>query len=244
MGSWLLFKLLPAGVWRRLFQDWLQTLASQEAKIAMHRLLEVESDLAGAIDQVALRYDNGVHVKHRLMRYHDFFIERIQAGERVLDIGCGKGELAYDIAVQAKAFVTGIDFDANHLSFAKSNFKHSHLAWIEGDALDYPFTESFDVVVLSNVLEHIEQRVEFLQGVQKRIDPQRFLIRVPAIDRHWLVPLRKELGLFYFSDRTHYTEYTKNSFEAELRAANLEIVCCQFNWGEIWAEAKSKVLAS
>ena len=41
----------------------------------------------------------------------------------------------------------------------------------------------------------------------------------------------------YFSDPTHYTEYTQQSFEEELREAGLAIAHLQINWGEIWAEA-------
>ena len=59
---------------------------------------------------------------------------------------------------------------------------------------------------------------------------------MPMINRHWLVPLHKELGMPY-GDPTHYTEYTQQSFEEELHAAGLVITHLQINWGEIWAEA-------
>jgi len=71
------------------------------------------------------------------------------------------------------------------------------------------------------------------------VKPGRWLIRVPMFNRHWFVPLRKELGMSYFSDQTHYTEYTQQSFEEELEAAGLAITYQQINWGEIWAEATS-----
>ena len=235
-----LFKWLPHSFWQQIFRLWLEAIVDQEPKTAARSLLQVEDALAGHIDQVAIRYDDGVHVKHRLTRYHDFFVERIRRGERVLDIGCGKGEMAYDIATRAGAWVTGIDFNPEHLTFARSRFKHPHLAFVEGDALVYVPTEPFDVVVLSNVLEHIKERVAFLRRVQELVHPGRWLIRVPMINRHWLVPLRKELGLAYFSDSTHHTEYSQQSFEGELHAAGLAITHLQINWGEIWAEAQTE----
>jgi hypothetical protein len=61
---------------------------------------------------------------------------------------------------------------------------------------------------------------------------------VPLSTRDWRVPLRKELGLFHFSDPTHYTEYTQESFEDEIRQAGLQVTDLRINWGEIWAEAK------
>jgi hypothetical protein len=62
------------------------------------------------------------------------------------------------------------------------------------------------------------------------------LIRVPLIERDWLVSLKKEMGLNYFSDPTHYIEYTKESFDQEVTEAGLKVKSIQCKWGEIWAE--------
>jgi hypothetical protein len=56
------------------------------------------------------------------------------------------------------------------------------------------------------------------------------------IDRDWRVPLREELGEFHFTDPTHFTEYTRESFEREMAAAGFAVRELQINWGEIWAE--------
>ena len=55
------------------------------------------------------------------------------------------------------------------------------------------------------------------------------------IDRNWYVPMKKELGLPYYSDETHFTEYTLESFKKEIAEAELSIDHYQINWGEIWA---------
>jgi len=218
------------------FNLFLERAVQSEPKAGMRSLLKLEDQLTDSINQLAVKYDGGIHVKHRLTCYHDFFTERIQVGDRVIDIGCGTGSLAYDIATKSAAIVTGIDSHPASLQLARERFQHPHLTFIDGDALTYPFNQQFDIVVLSNVLEHIEHRVEFLQQIQTHLQPTKILIRVPMFDRHWSVPLRQELGLFYFSDVTHYTEYTRNSFEQEMDAANLAIHYLQINWGEIWSE--------
>ncbi len=218
------------------FNLFLERAAQNEPKAGLRSLLELDDRLTNSINQLAVKYDGGIHVKHRLTRYHDFFTERIQAGDRVVDIGCGTGSLAYDIATKSAAIIIGIDSHPASLQLARERFQHPHLTFIDGDALTYPFNQQFDIVVLSNVLEHIEHRVEFLQQIQTHLQPTKILIRVPMFDRHWIVPLRQELGLFYFSDVTHYTEYTRDSFEQEIDAANLAIHHLQINWGEIWSE--------
>ncbi len=58
-------------------------------RILMRALLRADDFLTRALNRLAIVYDGGVHAKHRLMRYHDFFVERISPGEHVLDVGCG-----------------------------------------------------------------------------------------------------------------------------------------------------------
>jgi 2-polyprenyl-3-methyl-5-hydroxy-6-metoxy-1,4-benzoquinol methylase len=204
----------------------------------MRVLLRADDFLTRCINRLALLYDDGVHVKHRLMRYHDFFVDRIGQGERVLDIGCGYGAVAYSVASRAGAIVTGIDLNAGNIAKARARFQHANLTFVEGDALKDLPAGRWDAILLSNVLEHLDRRVEFLAAVQQRLNPSRWLLRVPMINRDWRVPLRQELGLFHFSDPTHFTEYTPESFEKELLEAGLTITHAQYNWGEIWAEAR------
>ena len=208
------------------------------ARSAMRVLLKADDFLTKCINRLAIEYDGGVHVKHRLMKYHDFFVERISPGERVLDVGCGYGAVAYSVASRAGAVVVGIDLRAENIVKARQLFQHPNLSFLQGDVLQGLPKESFDVIMLSNILEHIEQRVEFLTIVHERLSPQRCLIRVPMFNRDWRVPLREELAMSYFSDPTHYTEYTQESFEKEIRAAGLTITHLQINWGEIWAEVR------
>jgi 2-polyprenyl-3-methyl-5-hydroxy-6-metoxy-1,4-benzoquinol methylase len=219
-----------------MFRLWLLVIKEQTPKTGMRTLLEIDDLLTWHINRMAIRYDNGVHAKHRLMRYHDFFVERLQPGERVLDIGCGYGAVAYSMASRAQAIVTGIDLEAYNIDQARHLFQHPNLTFVQGDVLQELPSETFETVVMSNVLEHIEERVAFLKQAQASIKPRRWLLRVPMFNRHWRVPLRQELGMYFFSDPTHYTEYTQQSFEAEMEAARLTITHMQINWGEIWAE--------
>jgi len=99
--------------------------------------------------------------------------------------------------------------------------------------------EKFDVVILSNVLEHLPGRPLFLRCLYETFQPERFLIRVPLFERDWRVPLKKELGVEWRLDRTHEIEYTQESFEAEIEEAGLVIAHLEVRWGEIWAEVTS-----
>jgi SAM-dependent methyltransferase len=232
----------PFGPWRGLFRLWLATIRAQPDSLkAMRELLEVYADAYVAMDRGAIDYDSGVHAKHRLTRYHDFFVERIRPGERVLDVGCGKGELAYDVAERAGATVVAIDRATWALGFANAHFAHPRVSYVESDALEYQADDAFDVAILSNVLEHLAARVELLRSLRERAHVARLLIRVPMIDRDWVVPLRCELDLTYFSDPEHEIEYTPDVLRAELDAAGWRMGEPQLVWGEIWVEATQAV---
>ena len=230
---------VPPRVGDRLFQSWVNVLAERgEPDDALRRLFALDDHLEREIDRTAIRYDGGVHVKHRLTRYHDFFVERVSPGERVLDIGSGKGELAHDLAVRAGADVTGIDVKSPSLAFARERFRHERLRFLERNALEALPHGLFDVVVLSNVIEHLEARVDLLRRVGRELRPRCVLIRVPAEDRHWHVPLRRELGLSWFSDPSHVVEYDRARLLADLDDAALEPVEVQARWGELWTAAR------
>lgn len=235
----LLRPFFPFALWRPGLHLWLAVVRSQPDRArALRQLLEVDADVRRALDLGAVEYDGGVHVKHRLTRYHDFFVDRVRAGERVLDVGCHKGELAYDLAERAGATVVGIDRSSWALAQARARFSHPRLSFVEADALTYAPDEPFDVVVLSNVLEHLAPRVDFLEALRTRVRARRLLVRVPVLEREWTVPLRQELGLPHFSDPEHEVEYDPDLLRSELGEAGWEATELQLVWGEIWAEAR------
>ena len=198
-------------------------------------LLRIQDSLKWYIDQQAIRYGKGIHPKHRLMDYHRFFVERLEKGEHVLDVGCGYGAVSYSLA-EAGAHVTGVDFNAENIARAKEKYCHTGIRFIVADILADRPPGPFSTIVMSNVLEHIEDRVGILKGLVKLYAPKRILVRVPMFNRHWEVPLKQELGLPYYSDPTHCTEYTLKSFAEEMASAGLGIRSTQVIWGEIWSE--------
>jgi SAM-dependent methyltransferase len=230
------FRVLPRRLRRHVVKAALHAAAAGAPAAGLRELLAIEADLQGIVDETAMRYEGGIHPKHRLTRYHDFFVERVRAGERVLDVGCGYGAVAYSVAVRAAAVVVGVDIDPGNIAAARRRYTHPRLTFVVGDATRDVGHEGFDVVIASNLIEHLDDRAAFYRALQARARPRRWLVRVPMVDREWQVSLRRELGLPYFSDVSHFTEYTRQSFEAEVHAAGFAVTHLQVNWGEIWAE--------
>jgi len=211
-------------------------MPSAEALRFLFRLDTVLYSLEG---QKAIDYDGGTHTKHRHTRYHDFFIKNIRPAERILDIGCGIGALTYDVAEKSQAHVTAIDLNPENIAKASQRYSHPRVRYVVGDVLQELPNGPFDVIILSNVLEHQKERSAFLRHIQRVVCPSRFLIRVPLFERDWRVPLKKELGVEWRLDSTHETEYTLESFAEEIAEAKLTITHQEIRWSEIWAEAVS-----
>ena len=185
--------------------------------------------------RLAIRAENGLHPKHRLMNYHQFFLDNINSGDIVLDVGCGNGALAYDLAQKAKR-VVGIDLSPENIKIAKKKYSAPNIDYQVGDATRDLSDEKFDVIILSNVLEHIENRIEFLKKI-KALSP-KILIRVPMINRDWITLYKRELGIDWRLDKTHFIEYTLDSFRVEIQKSGLNLAKYSIQFGEIWAMAE------
>jgi len=203
-------------------------------------LFQTEDVLYPAEGDLAVRYGGGVHTKHRHIRYHDFFLDRVHRGERILDIGCGNGAVAFDLAVRGGARVFGVDLNEQNIHTARTLHDHPDVHYAVGDATAMEPGDPVDVVVLSNVLEHIADRRGLLRRIRRVIKPMRILLRVPLFERDWRIPLRRELGIECRLDPTHETEYSVESFVEELRVSGYTLGHLEVRWGEIWAEARPK----
>lgn len=200
-------------------------------------LLELDNELYRAISLKACEYGEGLHPKHRLIRYHDFFCKNVGPKQSVLDIGCGNGFLTSDVAKCTRGRVVGIDMNEDNIAFAKAHYQADNIEFICGDVKTDLEEARFDVVVMSNVLEHLSERIEFLRQVRETIEPAKFLIRVPMYEREWMAPLKEELGIEYVLDPGHEVEYTQERLSEELGAAGFEPENWEIRWGEIWCLA-------
>ena len=228
---------LPPVLLERVFARLVQArAASLPPDRALRLLFGIDAALYPVQGEHAVAFGNGTHTKHRHMRYHDFFTERIRPDERVLDVGCGIGAVAHSIATRSQASVTAVDVEPAKIEQARAMYPHPRLEYVVSDATRDVPGDGYDVLVLSNVLEHLPDRPAFLKAVMANVEGGRALIRVPLFERDWRVPLKRELGVEWRLDPTHETEYTVDAFHQEMRAAGLEIVEEQLRWGEIWAE--------
>ena len=184
---------------------------------------------------------NGRHPKHEIVKYREWFTERLEDDWNVLDIGSHNGHMVEFMASSCR-FVYGIEISEELVREAKIKRMRPNVEYICADAISYDYSgfRRIHCVTLSNVLEHIEHRVDFLQNLIRKLpwndkEMKRFFIRVPLIERDWIPVFMKRLGLDYRLDKTHFTEYTVNGFYNEMERAGLVVDQHHVRFGELLA---------
>ena len=85
-----------------------------------------------------------------------------QPGERILDVGCGTGQLTARIA-EAGAQVTGVDSSASMLEPARRDFPQ--ISWLLADARKLHFPDPFDAVFSNAALHWIPEARQVAESV-------------------------------------------------------------------------------
>ena len=95
----------------------------------------------------------------------------IQSNQKVLDIGCGWGSLALDIAKSANCEVTGITLSQNQLDYCLKKAKELNLeSQVTFKLMDYrELDEKFDRIVSVGMFEHVGRKFykKFFKQVEK-----------------------------------------------------------------------------
>lgn len=143
-----------------------------------------------------------------------FLLERVVAGERVLDVGCGEGWFAVELA-RAGAEVVGIDVAEEPLRRGRARAPELDLRLVDDDG-PWPLDDaSVDVVWAGETIEHVADTAGWLSEVRRVLRPGgRVLLSTPAHGRLRVLRLALSRRAFesHFDPRAdHLRYYTRAS---------------------------------
>jgi 2-polyprenyl-3-methyl-5-hydroxy-6-metoxy-1,4-benzoquinol methylase len=160
---------------------------------------------------------------------HMLLVQEIPVESKVLEVGTASGYIGDFLIKQKKCEVWGVEpvkdlyEDALHFSYKK--------LWnctVEEFVSEFSEAELFDVILLGDVLEHIDYPEKVLRALKKYLKPNGFfVISMPNI-AHYSIRFNLFFGKWEMSDsgildRTHLRFYTIESAKKMIESAGLRV---------------------
>ncbi len=174
--------------------------------------------------------------------YKAFFEEiRKKKPKTILDVGCGEGftlERLHQQGIGEK--LEGVDFLKTAIEIGKKQYPHLTLK--EGTIYDLPYKDnSFDLVICSEVLEHLEDPEKALSELE-RVTKKHIVLSVP--NEPWFMIanfLRGKNWSRWGNDIEHINHWSTNGFvkfvETKFRVLSVRR---PFAWTLLVAQKRSK----
>ena len=150
-------------------------------------------------------------------------------GLRVLDVGCGSGTHGAELFRLFGHRVVGVDLSEPSIEKAKARLAEAYVADVtQPDRYPFYGRQFFDVVLFSDMLEHLTDPLQVLLGHYRLLAPGgQILISLPNV-AIWNVRLALLWGRFEYGDtgtldRTHLRFFTRRSFRRFLADAGLTV---------------------
>ena len=126
---------------------------------------------------------------HRMSYILDQINNRNIRNLKILDVGCGGGIICEPLA-RLGARVTGIDFAPNNIIAAKIHSKKNKLNinYINKDIEKSKLDEKFDIILMFEVLEHLDDWKKTIKNIKKNLNKNGLII-ISTINRNLLSKL-------------------------------------------------------
>jgi 2-polyprenyl-3-methyl-5-hydroxy-6-metoxy-1,4-benzoquinol methylase len=137
---------------------------------------------------------------------------------RVLNAGCGSGEMNNLLSKNESWSVDAIDTDDKAIEMSRS-INRSNLRVIQTSIEEYEPDKAYDIITCSDVLEHIEDDVRAIKKLNLLLKPGGILyVSVPAMQ-----------GLFGYHDEMlgHYRRYSRKELREKLSLC-FEVERCRY----------------
>lgn len=106
--------------------------------------------------------------------------DHIGLGKKILEVGCGTGQVSNYLAAQTNNEIIGLDLGINSLNLAKSfadKNNISNVSFVHGDLFDEIFEkESFDFIYCSGVLHHTDNPQKGFKNLVKLLKPNGYIV--------------------------------------------------------------------
>lgn len=138
-------------------------------------------------ENVVNKINGFINTNQRVERAWITLTENVTKANRVLEIGCGIGDICWRInSHYQNAEVVGIDISQKSIEIANKLFGSDRISFREGALNADKEMGKFDLILLMDVFEHIEtgDRQELYQSIKTLLNPQGKIFLSCPTPRH------------------------------------------------------------
>ena len=147
----------------------------------------------------------------------------INKNSNILDFGCGSGKYLHIISNYLECNFVGIDISEEAILRANKLYKKENINFLVKD-IDELSNEKFDLIILNDVIEHIEDYITFIKKIKKKTNYIYFNI---PLEINLLSILRNNFVKSY-NDVGHLHFFSKDSALQILKHSGLYIIGNQY----------------
>ena len=169
---------------------------------------------------------------HRMSYILDQINNRNIRNLKILDVGCGGGIICEPLA-RLGAKVTGIDFAPNNIIAAKIHSKKNKLKinYINKDIEKSKLDEKFDIILMFEVLEHLDNWKKTIKNIKKNLNKNGLII-ISTINRN---PLSKLFAINIAENILHWIPKGTHDYNKLIKPEELKKILLKekFNFNNI-----------
>jgi 2-polyprenyl-3-methyl-5-hydroxy-6-metoxy-1,4-benzoquinol methylase len=122
---------------------------------------------------------------HDRLAYHEYqtqigkyyleqFVKPYTKGKKILDIGCGEGGVLTPFE-KAGYDCTGLEYSPERAKYAREKGS-SNIKFIQGNIEEFSYHQKFDVILMLDVIEHLNQKLQALKNIKRILSPEGIVI--------------------------------------------------------------------
>ena len=119
------------------------------------------------------------HAKEKLKfiinAINKFKIKTKKGSIKILDVGCGEGDISFHLA-RLNYRIVATDSDKDAIKYCKNISKFKNLKFVLSDAENMSSKEKFDVIICSEVLEHVNNPEKLVYKLSRILNQNGLMI--------------------------------------------------------------------
>lgn len=153
---------------------------------------------------------------HKLIKH--YFRLLIPQDLKILEIGCSHGDL---LSALRPAFGVGIDFSGKMIR--RAGAKYPHLHFIRADAHELPCRGSFDVIILSDIVNDLWDVQSVLENIKSMCHPGTRLV-INFYNNLWRIPLGVVGHLKLGAEMLEQNWFSPNDIKNLLQLSDFQLI--------------------